>query len=162
MISKKYHILLIISLVFNLAFISSFIFRGIQIAKYDGRPFPRPFERPPVRNFKGPRGPEHRLPHEMKKKLMSTEIKDNICTIEGLKKQFFQELMKDNPSYTKLDSLKTMMSDRSQVLSESFSSKLIEIRKSSSIEETKKYRDAFDGHIDKRYPHRRPKERSEK
>ncbi len=161
MISRKYRILLIISLVFNLAFVTAFIFRGVQIAKHQGRPFPHPFERPPHMGglkhkgpdgHRGPRGPEHEMLSGMKDKFMSESLRNNMDRMDELKSAFFKELMKDEPSYTKLDSIKLVMNKNSEDLSNCISEKLIEVRKNSSPEEIKKRREMFKRHLKNRYP----------
>lgn len=98
------------------------------------------------------------IPNEMRDKFMTDSIKNNMETMGDLKKGFFKELMTETPDYDKLEELKIKMAVQSETMSNCMSDKIIEVRKTSTLEQTKKYQAMFDRHT-KRFRERNHKPR---
>lgn len=96
--------------------------------------------------MEGPMGINH---DEMRDRFMNETIRNNMKAMGDLKKDFFEELMKETPDYDRLEKLKVEMAEQSRTMSDCFSNKIIEIRKSSTLEETKRFQAMFDRHAER-------------
>ncbi|MBN2830196.1 MAG: periplasmic heavy metal sensor [Candidatus Cloacimonetes bacterium] len=140
--------LVIVSLAFNIAFLSAFIYRGIQITRFQKQPFPHPFRKPPM-HIRDEGGPIEKFPPAIKDKIMCSEVRDAMQAMGDLKRTFFDEMMKEKPDYDKLEKLKGEMSNQSQLMEQVFADRIIEVRKTIGQEEAQKYREMFEHHTNK-------------
>jgi hypothetical protein len=141
-------VLVIVSLAFNVAFLSAFIYRGIQITKFQKQPFPHPFRKPPI-HMRDEGGPIDKFPPELKDRIMCPEVRETMHVMGELKKSFFDEMMNENPDYEKLEKLKGEMSLHSQKMEQVFADRIIEVRKTIGQKEAQKYREMFEHHTKK-------------
>lgn len=128
-----YKYLLIISLLFNLAFISIFVFRSVQMRRFN--PFP-----PPPKEGK-------MNPHF--KDIFRTDLRKERIENFKLRKDFFELLSVETPDYVKANIVADSLISSQHYIETKVTRNFIESRKKMTKEEAKEFFNTLGMHADR-------------